>query len=145
MVQGADGWWYAYIGSTEGVGNNDGSATANINYGITAPTNHEGTSCPVIGYDVANGIGGPKAADYTKDHISCSSTATVYLYNSTSGSSTNLIIDGAPALSDRDQYGGSTANEASGGQLNVTDNQWPFIQTWEFKDDSNVTLSLIHI
>ena len=140
MVQGADGWWYAYIGSTEGVGNNDGSATANINYGITAPTNHEGTSCPVIGYDVANGIGGPKVADYTKDHISCSSTATVYLYNSTSGSSTNLIIDGAPALSDRDQYGGSTANEASGGQLNVTDNQWPFIQTWEFKDDSNVTI-----
>ena len=140
MVQGADGWWYAYIGSTEGVGNNAGGVTANINYGITAPANHEGTSCPVIGYDIANGIGGPMASDYKKDQISCSSAATVYLYNSTSGSSTNLIIDGAPALSDRDQVGGSTSLEASGGQLNVTDNQWPFIQTWEFKDDSDVTI-----
>jgi len=140
MVQGADGWWYAYIGSTEGVGNNDGSATANINYGTTPTTNHEGTNCPPVGYDRANGIGGPLVSEYKMDHISCSSSATVYLYNSTSGSSTNLIIDGAPALSDRDQVGGSTALEASGGQLNVTDADWPFIQTWEFKDDSDVTI-----
>ena len=53
MVQGADGWWYAYIGSTEGVGNNDGSATANINYGTTPTTNHEGTNCPPVGYDLS--------------------------------------------------------------------------------------------
>ena len=136
MVQGADGYWYAYFGSTAGIAS--AHANANIDYGTAPIANHQGTSCPLLGYSIANGIGGPGASLYLQDQISCSSDATVYTYNSTTGTNTNkMVIDNHPDLSDFD---GTSADPTHVGQLNVTTGEWPFIQTWEFKDASSVAV-----
>jgi len=140
MVQGADGYWYAYFGSTAGVAS--AHANTNIDYGILALTGHDGTACPTIGLSIANSVGlsvkTVDASGYGKDQIACSGT--VYVNNSTSGSNTNkMIVDAAPLLSD---YGTNTTLDRPThlGQHNVTLSEWPFIQTWEFKDDSSVTV-----
>ena len=142
MVQGGDGYWYAYFGSTAGVAS--AHANTNIDYGILALTGHEGTACPTVGLNIAGGVGlsvkTVDASGYGKDQLACSSSATVYVYNSTSGGNTNKsVVDNPPVLSDYGT-GATTDNPSHLGQLNVTASEWPFIQTWEFKDDSSVTV-----
>ena len=44
----------------------------------------------------------------------------------------------APTLSDYDESASGVAGHA--GQLNVDETLWPFIQTWEFADDDEVTI-----
>jgi hypothetical protein len=140
MVQGADGYWYAYFASTAGVASAD--ANTNIDYGAIATTNHKGTACPPVGKDQVGSDDKGHGAEYGFNQITCSSAATIYLYNSTISEKalwgTNLMVtDGFPDLSDHD---GTDLAPESLGQHNVTLADWPFIQTWEFKDDSSVSV-----
>ena len=131
MVQGADGYWYAYIGSTNSVGDahDSDSVDHNVDFG-TALTKGAGP-------DLCHAT---TCRDTLELHLAVSSSATVYVDDNTLNDQYNGRI-GAPSLSPIDQNGtdlGSTAT--TGGQLNVTTTHWPFVQTWEFSNDSDVEI-----
>ena len=123
MVQGEDGYWYAYIASTAAAA----TATANTNIDLgTAETVGTGPDIGQNRVDSAIGAG--------TNGLSVSSTVTVY--SDDSGTRTeNNGRESAPTMS---QIGNNPS--ATFGQLNVTTTDWPFIQTWEFADDSDVEI-----
>jgi len=125
MVQGEDGYWYAYIASTAAAAASTSAAgaTTNIDLGV-AETAAVG---PDIGENRAAGI-----AAATKLAVS----STVQVYSDDSGTRTeNNGRESAPTMS---KIGSDPT--ATYGQLNVTTTDWPFVQTWEFKDDSDVEI-----
>jgi len=121
MTQGEDGYWYAYIGSTAGIA--AAHANANVSYGTLLTTS--------VGPETCND--GGLCRDSLVGTLAVSSTAAVYVEDAKSDNDNGRV--GAPTLS---KYG--TDPTAVYGQNNVTTAEWPFLQTWEFKDDSDVTI-----
>ena len=128
MVQGEDGYWYAYIASTAAAAVAD--ANTNIELG-TAET--AGVGPDLCGTTCRTGL---------TQTLSVSSSATVYTEIADSRDTS------APTLSQVDAIGGTsgliTGVLYAGGQHNASIGAggWPFIQTWEFADDSDVTIVL---
>ena len=134
MVQGADGWWYAYIGSTEAV--QTAHANANVQYGNGYSIN----SSPYTGARSDN-----VATGHGFGNLTTSTTATVFVAHGNAAENTmrasKIMTDGFPTLSDyKDPALGIGNTGSMAGQHNVTVYQWPFIQTWEFKNDSDVEI-----
>ena len=121
MVQGEDGYWYAYIASTAEAAIMDGSTGSNLEIGTAESAAGVG---PDVGLNKAMSITGTNG-------LSVSSSATIY------SSIADVRDTSAPTMS---SFG--TAPSETRGQLNVTTLDWPFIQTWEFADDDTVTIVL---
>ena len=138
MVQGEDGYWYAYIASTAAAavahGNN------NIDLGTIATQG--------VGPQICGNTSGVNACSTSLNtaKLSVSSTVVIYVDDVPGDMATNNGRESAPAMSIRDQNGGSTGYSGgvltACGQHNVTALDWPFIQTWEFANDSDVTIVL---
>ena len=154
MVQGADGYWYAYIAETTGVSNVHGgaSATNNLDYGVVQT---KGIG-PAVG--VAHGV--DQQAD---GKLAVSAATTVYIAPTARGAAGlgYSVLDAAPTLSD---YGAGVNNSCTStqcsadptdsdslsvtgtfighhGQLNVTHAVWPFIQTFSWSDIGSVDVT----
>ena len=114
MIQADDGYWYAYIADTAGIVT-AAASTINLTYGTAMTKGHNLTSNIPGEADVASGTAG----------ITISAGATVYYGVD--------YIGGEPAMS---AYGGTS--QTSGGvniagvDRGVNDNQWPFIQSFDF-------------
>jgi len=127
MVQGADGYWYAYIGSTAAMAT--AAANANVNYGHKCGS-AAGDSCIQIGTDKGNAPSGEiKGAAGAHANLSVSKVATVY-WSQLGVGGAGEVIDGAATLSN---YPGATGTHDGIGQVNMTTgSNWPFIQAFEF-------------
>ena len=129
MVQGEDGYWYAYFASTAAMAT--ATANANIDMGTLEST---GTGPDLCATDCATTRQGT---------MSVSSTAAVYTDDSGTRTENNGR-ESAPTLSGVDNLGTTTGfvngTVIAGGQHNVTAEDWPFVQTWEFSDDDVVTV-----
>ena len=110
MAQGADGWWYAYIGDKTDVlaahNDNVDGTTNNLEFGYAL-----GTDSPV------SASGALAVTDF-------SSAATSY--------HTANIIGGAPNLSKVDNTGTVVTDGLDIGQIGIDSAKWPVIQTFDF-------------
>jgi len=130
MVQGEDGYWYAYIASTAAAATATGNA--NMDYGAIQTAG--------VGPDLCHA-----STCRTSLTTTMSVSSDVVVYVDDSGDRTeNNGRESAPTLSNRDNIGTTSGLVAgvlhAGGQHNVTAVDWPFIQTWEFSNDSDVEI-----
>jgi hypothetical protein len=136
MVQGDDGYWYGYFGSTDEisalhVGN------ANFVYGV-GQSSGSGPSTGAVSNNVATGHG--------TGNITVASNAQIWVAHGNSKTNTQTasmsLVDGHPDLSDyaskTSGYAGFDATLSQAGQHNITSYMWPFIQTWNFANDDTV-------
>jgi len=128
MVQGEDGYWYAYIMSTGAAA----TATANANIDL-------GTALTA---GVGPAVCGATCRDSLDTTLSVSGTTTVYIDDSGTRTENNGR-ESAPSMSQWEVRNGSAfVTQQNNGQVNVTAAVWPFIQTWDFINDSDVTIVL---
>ena len=121
LVQGQDGYWYAYVASTWAVAN--ATADTNMDFGSN------------VAMRVHDSQGTLDAANYANNSLKVrninSTAATTYI--------AATIIQGEPELSD---WGVTTVNtietKSTLGQLNISTGQWPVIQTFEWSQIQNV-------
>ena len=108
MVQGSDGYWYAYIVESNEVGATQSVGT--LSYGAAISSGHSDTENRGI-YDHDGST-----------TLTFNSNITVY-----AGSSTTSInvVDNAPSLT-------SKIGTVKQGQIGVSTTQWPFIQAMDF-------------
>jgi len=121
LVQGTDGFWYAYVASTWAVGN--ATADTNLDFGTKQ------------GMRVHDASGTADALNYGAQTIKVrninSTASTVY--------TSATIIQGEQALSDYGIAGTqSTGTYSQLGQLNLSVSTWPVIQTFEWSQIQNV-------
>ena len=125
MLQGEDGYWYAYIASTNAVADNH--AVTNYDYGTAQAAG--------LGPELCNN--GGTCNDANLGTLTISPTAVIYI-NDDSTLSANSGNTAAPSLS---QFGTHSAGTLKTGQLNITSAEWPFTPTSEFTDDSDETIT----
>jgi hypothetical protein len=129
MAQGADGYWYAYIGAygyIDDSGDDDYDSTSNnLDYGVTGTTGGAGVG--LIGQHHL-GAAGAGQADMTTGASTTMLSAvagtianppTLSDYNNTNN------VGGAPTTSNADQ-------SSTLGQIGVNGTEWPFIQLYDF-------------
>jgi hypothetical protein len=110
MTQGSDGNWYAYVADTNMAGYADGN-TLGIDFGFLEDD-------PNI--DMYTSAGGP----------SFDSSSEVY---SIGDSDEGTVVKGSKSIT---KFTGTINNGL--GQINLNEDKWPFIQTFEFTDDSDI-------
>ena len=122
MVQGADGFWYAYIADTTKLAAWDTKADLHTDFGTieTTGANDPGLAAECVGCDV----------------ITVSSDATVYIAaQMIKGEPSMSIFNTTDAGSGINQTGQSATDEGLYvGQINATTAVWPFIQAFDMTE-----------
>jgi hypothetical protein len=130
MAQGADGYWYAYLGDDTVISAMDAQQDAITNNGRVVTNLVFGVDLP-LGQDHL-GIDGAGNAGLTTEATS------IFL---TAGAG---VIDNPPILSDYNGTGSFVMNadqSSTIGQIGLNNTEWPFIQTFDFtQEDFDIVL-----
>ncbi|MGI0101000.1 MAG: peptidase [Nitrosotalea sp.] len=134
MVQGSDGYWYAFFASTDAAKQADqialgGASGQNIDFGVFCSGS---TPSSVLGVDFSqtDGVAIPDSSGLS------GTTKGLASFNSCSGTpqapsvNQNNVVRNPPSL--------NTNPNVSAGQIGINPNIWPVIQLFSFSNDVNV-------